>query len=84
VATIRDYFLIDLSLYVDLDIIYCVRLKNIQDMLNKVKKGYLPEIVSVSDSIVYTSGTIMDLKKAFKKLRKLYIPPNIPKLVVDS
>jgi DNA replicative helicase MCM subunit Mcm2 (Cdc46/Mcm family) len=84
VATIRDCFLIDLSLYTDLGINYCVSLKNIQDMLNKLKKTYLSEVVSMSGNIVYTSDIIIDLKKAFLKLHKTYIPPNVPKLIVES
>jgi hypothetical protein len=84
VATIRDCFLIDLSLYADLDVIYCGRLKIVQDQLKKYRLCYIKEVPNIIDKVIYTSDIIMGLKKAFKKLRKLYIPPNVPKLVVDS
>jgi len=84
VATIRDCFLVDLSTFVNLEIVYCGRLKETQDQLKKYRWCYIQEVPDIIDKVVYTSDIMMDLKKTISQFRKVYIQPNIPKLVVDS
>jgi hypothetical protein len=84
VATIRDCFLVDISAYIDLEIVYCSMLKDTQNQLSKYRKCYLSEIPDMTDKVIYTSDIIMDLKKTLSQFRKAYIPPNIPKFVVDG
>ena len=83
-ATIRPAFLIDLSLCLDFDIIYCDRIKFVQDQFKKYRQCYIYNVPNMVDKTIYTSDLFMRLKKGLAKRRECYIPPNVPKLVVDS
>lgn len=66
--------------------IYCTRLYNTQLILKKQKGVYISEVRLdiITDNVVYTTDLIMDLNKTIKKYRKLYLPPLVPKLRIDS
>jgi len=83
-ATIRDCFLVDISFCNDLKVIYCTSFRNLKNQLKKHKKSFVLEVPNLVDKIIYTSGIVMDLRKAIKKHRKAFIPPNIPKFRVES
>lgn len=83
-ATIRDCFLVDVSSVTDLDVVYCTFLRNIQNQFKKYRKYYIFEATSRVDNLIYTSNIVMRLKNAILKIRKTYIPPDMPKLIVDS
>lgn len=83
-ATIRACFLVDISVFDNLEIVYCGLLRHTQDQLKKYRWCYIPGIPDVIDRVVYTSDIIMDLKKTVSQFHKTYIPPNIPKLVVEN
>jgi hypothetical protein len=83
VATIRDCFLVDLSVYAGFEVVYCGFLKPTQNQIKKHKKCYIQKVPDMVDKVIYTSNTIMDLKKALFRLRKMYIQP-FPKLIIES
>jgi uncharacterized protein YbcI len=82
VATIRACFLVDISVFDNLEVIYCDWFKNTQNQIKKYRKYYIPGIPDIIDRVIYTSDTIIDLKGTLSKFRKAYLPPDIPKLIV--
>lgn len=83
-ATIRECFLVDPSVYFDLDIVYSFKLRDIQNLLNRHRRCYVVDNCEFTDKCAYTSDIFMKLKAAMLKLSSMYTPPNVPKLIVDS